>query len=355
MVAMEFNLSKDTCGELFAATPPLEALRLIVSESTTGAEDKFVMISDVSRAYMYAKCDRELYVEIPEEDKTEEDRINDNVGKVEKAMYGTRPAAQLWQNEYTETLTENEFQVGKATPCIFRHDKRDLTCFVHGDDFVTAGRQEDLLWLDGVLKQKYDMKSQILGDRPGMHGEVRILNRTLRYIPGQGIEYEADARHSEILIDELARDKSPVSTPYVKDGTGFADSDDIKLADLDRMKRDGSLGAKRGKSMGELDKAGATTYRAHVARANYLAADRMDIIFAVKELSRAMSSPTTDDWDKLVRLARYLKGSPPHGDALPLPGVLHKSRGVHRHRLGWVQAYTTIDVWWLCSSREPLH
>ena len=47
-----------------------------------------------------------------------------------------------------------------------------------------------------------------------------------------------------------------------------------------------------------------------MARANYLSPDRPDIAFVVKELARAMSSPTRGDWERLKRLARYLKGRP---------------------------------------------
>ena len=46
------------------------------------------------------------------------------------------------------------------------------------------------------------------------------------------------------------------------------------------------------------------------ARANYLAQDRIDIQYAVKELSRAMSVPTVGDWKDLKRLGRYLVGKP---------------------------------------------
>ena len=46
------------------------------------------------------------------------------------------------------------------------------------------------------------------------------------------------------------------------------------------------------------------------ARANYLAADRMDIQFAVKEICKAMPNPTLGDKRKLKRLARYLRGRP---------------------------------------------
>jgi len=59
-----------------------------------------------------------------------------------------------------------------------------------------------------------------------------------------------------------------------------------------------------------LDGAAATQYRATAARANYLALDRPDMAFAVKELTRSMANPTTYDVTNLKRLARYLKGAP---------------------------------------------
>ena len=52
----------------------------------------------------------------------------------------------------------------------------------------------------------------------------------------------------------------------------------------------------------------ATVYRALVARGNYLAQDRSDIGFAVKELCRSMSDPSEGDWTALNRLGRYLCG-----------------------------------------------
>ena len=50
----------------------------------------------------------------------------------------------------------------------------------------------------------------------------------------------------------------------------------------------------------------ATTYRGIAARANYLSADRPDIMHAVKELCRGMTKPTKGHWLKLKRLGRYL-------------------------------------------------
>ena len=46
------------------------------------------------------------------------------------------------------------------------------------------------------------------------------------------------------------------------------------------------------------------------ARANYLAADRADIQYAVKECCRGMATPQVRHWDMLKRLAKYLVGRP---------------------------------------------
>ena len=50
----------------------------------------------------------------------------------------------------------------------------------------------------------------------------------------------------------------------------------------------------------------ATAYRALVASANYLAQDRSDRGFAVKELCRRLANPCQSVWERLKRLGRHL-------------------------------------------------
>ena len=47
-----------------------------------------------------------------------------------------------------------------------------------------------------------------------------------------------------------------------------------------------------------------------MATANFIAQDRPDVRFAVKELCREMARPTCASWRKLKKLARYLRGQP---------------------------------------------
>jgi hypothetical protein len=51
-------------------------------------------------------------------------------------------------------------------------------------------------------------------------------------------------------------------------------------------------------------------YRSVVAKGNYIAADRPDIQYAVKECARGMSSPTEENWFHLKKLVRFLIGVP---------------------------------------------
>ena len=64
LVGKEFKAYAD--DSLYASTPPLEALRLIMSRAvTTDGNPRELMINDVRRAYFYAKATRELYAELP--------------------------------------------------------------------------------------------------------------------------------------------------------------------------------------------------------------------------------------------------------------------------------------------------
>ena len=61
-VGKEFNTGVDPT--LFAATPPLEALKLLLSHAA-GDERVHIMLSDFKRAYFNALAQREPYVDLP--------------------------------------------------------------------------------------------------------------------------------------------------------------------------------------------------------------------------------------------------------------------------------------------------
>ncbi len=82
-----------------------------------------------------------------------------------------------------------------------------------------------------------------------------------------GLEYEADQRHAEILMRDMGIDES--SKGVVTPGVSIA----------------------QGGQTGEILVGGESLFRAVAARGKYLGQDRMDMQFAAKEISRFMSKP----------------------------------------------------------------
>ena len=101
LVAKEIKL--DNRMDLFAATPPLEAKKILFSLAVAdgigyseghrkdGMKIDFI---DISRAYFQADALRDVYVQLPDEDAEP-----GMCGKLVKSMYGTRDAAQNWGEE----------------------------------------------------------------------------------------------------------------------------------------------------------------------------------------------------------------------------------------------------------------
>ena len=117
LVAKEFA-SSATEG-LFAATPPLETLRVLISEAATvekDKEEKVLMIADISRAFFEAMVVRDICVELPEEGKDEEDLGRDVVGKLRLSLYGTRDAAANFQRTVKEFMEQGGWTSSRYCP-----------------------------------------------------------------------------------------------------------------------------------------------------------------------------------------------------------------------------------------------
>ena len=118
-------------------------------------------------------------------------------------MYGTRPAAESWHNEYASTMTDLGFIVGNSSACAFYHPKWYLAPSVHGDDFTIVGPKSSRDLFVGKLRERYELKEATrLGPAPCDDKEGRILNRIVRWT-SKCVEYEADSRQAEKLIEEL--------------------------------------------------------------------------------------------------------------------------------------------------------
>ena len=111
LVARDFK-TKDSCREdLFAATPPLELLRVMLSKAAGDMRRK-VLVIDVKKAHLNPKCDQEVFIELPGEAGAGPGRC----GRLAHWLYGFRPAAQAWENHYAGKLEEIGFRRGTLSP-----------------------------------------------------------------------------------------------------------------------------------------------------------------------------------------------------------------------------------------------
>merc|ERR1739836_200955 len=159
------------------------------------------------------------------------------------------------------------FRRGKSNPCLFYRPDREVRSCVHGGDFFSVATPEGLDWFENEILRRFDGK--VKGRLRQSGDEVRVLNRIARRT-SSGYEWEADQCHAEILGIELGLTEGckPLTVPGRK----------LAKEELDQEER-------------LMESKSATAYRAMAARANFLAIDRPDIAFSVKELCRRMSAP----------------------------------------------------------------
>ena len=123
-------------------------------------------------------------------------------------------------------------------------------------------------WMENQLERRFEIKTKFVGLRPDESREARILNRIIR-VGEEGWEMEADQRHVDIVIEQLnLKDAKGVNPPAEEEHRWEEEENKKPLSDIDSRK-----------------------YRELAARANYLAQDRYDIHFAVKEVCRGMCAP----------------------------------------------------------------
>ena len=319
IVAMEFK--RDARLDLFAATPPLEAMKMVMSNAASTddpSENKVLMTVDIKRAYFYAKSIRDTYIELPKEDFRPGDE--NKCGILKLSLYGTRDAAMNWEAEINGTMKELGYLKGKASTCVYRHCTMNSTAAIHGDDILTEGSEKDMREIFKKLSAKYECKMSMIGEGKHVGKKLKILNRTIEWTK-EGITIEADKRHAEEIIKEAClkdnkKSTVPVSVEVVKDDKCSWRSRTEEMSPMDRKMRGRVMAEEirerkeERSSKDEILGMELTRFRSVAARINYLAHDRADLKIAAMRVCKAMSSPKVEDWLAVEKVAKYLRSRP---------------------------------------------
>lgn len=174
LIAKEINTHKR--DDIFAATPPLEAKKILFSAAVTdnlgwtGNKKMKLEFPDVRRAFFHADARRLVYAKL-----LAEDNAPGMCGKLLKSMYGTRDAPQNWEFALRSILTNLGFVRGRASPCVYYHEDRNVRMVIHGDDLTLLGHDADLDWCRQQIQQHLDIKvCGRLGSGPSDRNSIRI-------------------------------------------------------------------------------------------------------------------------------------------------------------------------------------
>ena len=107
--------------DLLAPTPPLAAGRFLLStcasQGKRGPGDYRILLLDIKKGFLHGKISRMVYIKPLAEDPMSEG--GHLVGKLDKAMYGTRESPAEWQAELERSMIELGFRpVVSTLACI---------------------------------------------------------------------------------------------------------------------------------------------------------------------------------------------------------------------------------------------
>ena len=283
--------------ELFSATPPWESVKSLFSllvtdlpkSATAGGQELVMGVYDISRAHFMPKVERELYIELPPEDRVPGE---DLVGKLKRNMYGFRDASHGWMKDWQKLLESGGYQVGAANPALFYNEESCSRGAVHGDDFYVLGPVAAVDKMKELLGSKYQMReAHRLGFGEGCVRSATVLSRVVQLGHEGGrrwVQIEPDKRHVELILQTAGvnpNSSNGVTTPSVKPTEEQAHQ--LQFSP-------------------ELPPQQASQYRSAVMRASFLAQERCDLAETVKRLAQGMSRPRLAHWEMLKRMARYL-------------------------------------------------
>ena len=158
LVARDFRVADTDREDSFAATPPWELKKLLMSQAANreGGKSRKMLLIDVKKAHLNPECKEDVFVELPKEAGARPNEI----GKLKHWLYGFRPAAAAWENHYAEKLQSEGFSRGLSTPVSFYNAAKDVSLVVHGDDFTFVGEDQELDWAEDLMKRWHEVKDQ---------------------------------------------------------------------------------------------------------------------------------------------------------------------------------------------------
>ena len=262
--------------DTFASTPSLATLKLLLTLACT--YNWFVLAGDVSTAFLHALLNDDVFVIPPGE-------FYPNGGvlwKLRRAMYGLKQSPKAWQLHFASVMADLGFKRLKSDANLYFHPEYKVYLLCYVDDVLLFGAKAPCEHLFAKLQDHL------------------LLRKEGTLQPGESINFLG-------RCITRREDSIEVSMP-----TSYVDKI-LEEYDLLQCKPSPVPGneslRKKIEAEEPLSAVEHRKYRRIVGQLLWLSSIRPDIQYAVKELSRGLTSPTEDHQAKVKMLLRYLAGS----------------------------------------------
>lgn len=247
--------------------------------SVAASERMYLTQFDVTTAFLYGELEEELYMQQPE-------GFHDGSSRVcylNRSLYGLKQAPRCWNHRFHKVLHELGFKQSTADPCLYtkKVGGKQILLTLYVDDGLVAASDKQLAdeFLEN-LKEKLKITTKPASYYLGM--EITQCNDGT-------IVIHQEAYTKKILERFNMANSNPVSTPI----DAAENSSAPQFVEENRNNEEINF-----------------PYREAVGALAYLmVATRPDIAYAVGVVSRNLEKPTRNDWNKVKRILRYLKGT----------------------------------------------
>jgi hypothetical protein len=235
------------------------------------------------------------------------------VVKLKKSLYGTIQAARAWYDKLAGDLTQLGYIRNEMDICVFNRIEKDgkqSTICVHVDDlFITASTETTIDFIIGQLDRLYSDRLASITIQRGR--KVEYVGMVFVFNEDKDVSVSMDG-YVEDLLEGLGDFLGVADTPATKN--------------LFRVRDDSR----------KLDKDEKEFFHSTIAKILYLGKRvRPDLLVAIAFLVRRVQAPDSDDWDKMVRLIQYIRGTKGYGIRLSgevnlsVTAFIDASYGVH--------------------------
>ena len=259
--------------QLFAPVAKVPTFRLLMAMA---ARNKwYTKHLDVKTAFLHGKLEEEVFMEQPEGFQVDNDTF---VCKLDRAVYGLKQASRVWYIRLRSALETLGFQLSEHDAGLFIRQKQSGTVFL-------------IVWVDDILmcSTALELLEHTLTELQE-HFDVNDLGPLSWYL-GMKVEIDREnqlvqlSQHS--LINDVLRE------------TDMQECKPVKTSLPPNIQLETAVEPKDG-----------TRYRRVIGKLLYLATcTRPDTAYAVSYLSKFSACPSTQHWDALKHLIKYIKGT----------------------------------------------